>query len=258
MFPFLRSFQISPWFPNAFTLEAERLLVFFFFFCISSPLGPKCEICVQVNSLYPCWEPRVSTGHYDRQVWAPWFASCCSCGKFLLQSKQFLFFQVDMIKCRIIAGLTGTESHPQEPTGAHSASLAWKFWKRYSGINSLLNINSGVETPLSRGLSSPVIPHLDWELVNKNIAMGLMAKQFFQNQLQAQMLSELFPLEQWEFWWAWRSGLTASPRQPAHRKASESFSLMREPQMSNRKNNQVRISSCLFSPVCTHLWFPGQ
>lgn len=117
--------------------------------------------------------------------------------------------------------------------GAHFTSFAWKFWKRYSGINSLLNINSGVETPLSRGLSSPVIPHLDWELVNKGIAMGLTAKQFFQNQLQAQMLSELFPLEQWEFWWAWRSGLTASPRQPAYRKASESFSLLRDPQMSN-------------------------
>lgn len=137
--------------------------------------------------------------------------------------------------------------------GAHFASLAWKFWKRYSGINSLLNIDSGVETPLSRGLSSPVIPHLVWELVNKNIAMGLAAKQFFQNQLQAQMLSELFPLEQWEFWWAWRSGLTASPRQPAHRKASESFSLMREPQMSNRKKFKLEFPTVYFH-LCVPTW----
>lgn len=151
--------------------------------------------------------------------------------------------------------------------GAHFASLAWKFWKRYSGINSLLNINSGVETPLSRGLSSPVIPHLDWECVNKNIATGLTAKQFFQNQLQAQMLSELFPLEQWEFWWAWRSGPTASPRQPAYRKASESFSLMREPQMSNTKKFKLEfptVYSHLCVPTCdflarkgTLLWVRG-
>lgn len=161
--------------------------------------------------------------------------------------------------------------------GAHFASLAWKFWKIYSGINSLLNINSGVETPLSRGLSSPVIPHLDWELVNQNIATGLTAKQFFQNQLQAQMLSELFPLEQWEFWWAWRSGLTASPRQSTYRKASESFSLMRDSQMSNTKKFKLEIPTAYFRPcvptcdflaskgtllwvkrfVCTLLWVRG-
>lgn len=144
--------------------------------------------------------------------------------------------------------------------GAHFPSLAWKFWKRYSDINSLLNINSGVETPLSRGLSSPVIPHLDWELVNKNIATGLTAKQIFQNQIQAQMLSELFPLELWEFWWAWRSGLTASPRQPAHRKASESFSLMREPQMSNKKKIKLEFPTVYFHlsvPTCDFLASKG-
>lgn len=151
--------------------------------------------------------------------------------------------------------------HREPSTGAHRSPLCLLcleilekiFWHKFIVKHQFWSGNPSFQrSELTSNSSSGL------KLVNKNIAMGLMAKQFFQNQLQAQMLSELFPLEQWEFWWAWRSGLTASPRQPAHRKASESFSLMREPQMSNRKNNQVRISSCLFSPVCTHLWFPGQ
>jgi len=40
----------------------------------------------------------------------------------------------------------------------------------------LLDTDSGVQASLSRGLSSPLIPHLDWELGNKGITMGLMAK----------------------------------------------------------------------------------
>lgn len=213
MFPFVRSFQISPWFPNASTLEAEG--------------G---EICVQVNSLCPC---RMITGPYSRQGQAPWFASCCSYGKFLFQSKQFLFFQVDVIKCRITAGLTGTESHPGSPLCLPCLEILQKiFWHKFIVKHQFWSGNPSFQRSELTSYSSSGLRARESEYCHgtdsKTVFPECTPSTDALRAISSGAVGVLVGL---------RSGLTASPRQPAHRKASESFSLMREPQMSNTKKS---------------------